>query len=413
MSGSTALNFGKLLMLFILTTCYGCAGTAHRFYVPKQIPIEPGVVLKQGFNAVKMIAIENSQTKTNEIQIGEYTHEWFGDMHLWTDTAVGIAKTELQKRDIAVPEDAARTLRLSITRAHLSWEFRVVRCTLNLEVEMGNGHKANLEVSNESLDLYGSCDGAVAKAVAAMFNYPVIQDYLVSSRILKDSDCDGVPDERDECPDTPRGVQVDSRGCPLDSDGDGVPDYMDECPDTPSGVQVDSRGCPLDSDGDGVPDYMDECPDTPMGVQVDSRGCPLDSDGDGVPDYMDECPDTPEGAKVDEQGCWVIDGCYFDFDKHEIKPLYYSALDNVLTVLRDTPNLKISIQGHADSIGSKEYNQDLSEKRAGAVMEYLVANGIDKGRLSAVGYGLSRPRAPNKTETGRALNRRVEFIAVH
>ena len=88
-----------------------------------------------------------------------------------------------------------------------------------------------------------------------------------------------------------------------DSDGDGVPDYMDNCPNTPAGVKVDAKGCPLDSDGDGVPDYLDKCPNTPAGVQVDATGCPLDSDGDGVPDYLDKCPNTPAGVQVDSVGC--------------------------------------------------------------------------------------------------------------
>ena len=117
-----------------------------------------------------------------------------------------------------------------------------------------------------------------------------------------------------------------------DSDGDGVPDRLDQCPDTPRGVEVDAQGCPLDSDGDGVPDYMDQCPDTPRGVQVDAKGCPLDSDGDGVPDYMDKCPGTPKGTPVDVNGCplvgvrvegdeWHVEGAVlFDLNKDAIKP---------------------------------------------------------------------------------------------
>ncbi len=120
---------------------------------------------------------------------------------------------------------------------------------------------------------------------------------------VSDSDNDGVPDDKDKCPDTPKGVKVDAKGCPLDSDGDGVADYLDKCPDTPKDVKVDENGCPLDSDGDGVPDYLDKCPDTPKGMKVDAKGCPLDSDGDGVADHLDKCPDTPKGVKVDENGC--------------------------------------------------------------------------------------------------------------
>ena len=155
----------------------------------------------------------------------------------------------------------------------------------------------------------------------------------------RDRDKDGVWDKIDMCPDTPRGVEVDSVGCPLDedhdgvpdyldhclgtpeaaigyvdslgcpkdSDGDGVPDYLDKCPDTPKEAigYVDSVGCPIDSDGDGIPDYLDRCPNTPAEARgtVDSLGCPIDSDGDGVPDYLDKCPNTPIEAKVDSAGC--------------------------------------------------------------------------------------------------------------
>ena len=125
----------------------------------------------------------------------------------------------------------------------------------------------------------------------------------------RDKDKDGVWDKIDLCPNTPRGVEVDSVGCPIDSDHDGVPDYLDNCPNTPAAAIgfVDSVGCELDSDHDGVPDYMDQCPNTPAAAigHVDSVGCPLDTDGDGVPDYMDRCPNTPAEAygMVDENGC--------------------------------------------------------------------------------------------------------------
>ncbi|MBT7590510.1 MAG: hypothetical protein HN561_05500, partial [Candidatus Scalindua sp.] len=62
----------------------------------------------------------------------------------------------------------------------------------------------------------------------------------------------------------------------------------------------------VDSDGDGVPDDADECPGTPPGVQVNAVGCTVDSDGDGVTDDVDACPNTPRGAIVDNRGCWVV-----------------------------------------------------------------------------------------------------------
>lgn len=130
-----------------------------------------------------------------------------------------------------------------------------------------------------------------------------------------DSDHDGVPDDKDACPNTPLGATVDARGCPHDSDGDGVLDGIDQCPNTPAGTKVDDKGCPLaapaaptavpvlDSDGDGVPDSIDKCPNTPAGAKVDADGCPIDSDHDGVWDGLDKCPNTPAGATVDKDGC--------------------------------------------------------------------------------------------------------------
>jgi OOP family OmpA-OmpF porin len=224
-----------------------------------------------------------------------------------------------------------------------------------------------------------------------------------------DSDRDGVYDGIDQCPNTSRGVTVDNQGCPLDSDGDGVYDDMDECPSTPRGVRVDDDGCPLDSDGDGVYDDMDECPNTPSGITVDDEGCPLDSDRDGIYDDMDQCPGTPEGVSVNEAGCWVLQDVYFDTNKCDIKPRFYPALNEVVNVLNEDPELKIEIQGHTDNTGTRKYNQTLSEKRARAVMEYIIGKGIGEDRLSAVGYGLDRPIADNSTAEGRALNRRTQI----
>ena len=168
-----------------------------------------------------------------------------------------------------------------------------------------------------------------------------------------------------------------------------------------------------DSDGDGVDDDMDKCPRTPAGVSVDGVGCPLDSDGDGVPDYLDQCPRTPKGATVNEVGCWVCKGVEFDFDKWDIKPQYYPNLDEAVKCMEQHSSIHVEIQGHTDNIGTEEYNQRLSEKRAKAVMDYFVKEGITQERLSAVGYGLSRPVATNETPEGRAMNRRVQLKPIY
>jgi outer membrane protein OmpA-like peptidoglycan-associated protein len=296
----------------------------------------------------------------------------------WTDKFKSI-QTALEKEDIHLTARMPRILQLAITDASLNWKTREIGCALNLRVVSGDGDVLDFRGTNYAIDLHDSCDGAVTKQVAAMFNNVRIRNYLAAATEPKDSDCDGVPDE------------------------------IDECPGTPLGVAVDARGCPLDSDGDGVPDSVDECPGTPKGVKVDSRGCPLDTDADGVPDYLDKCPGTPKGARVDSEGCWTIDETFFDFDKRDITPRFYPIFDDIAAVLNNNPSLRIVIEGHTDNIGTEAYNQKLSEERAKAVKRYLVTKGIESDRLSTVGYGFSRPRASNEAPAGRALNRRVKL----
>lgn len=135
-----------------------------------------------------------------------------------------------------------------------------------------------------------------------------------------------------------------------------------------------------------------------------------DDDGDGVLNSRDRCPDTPKGVKVDEDGCWVYTGVLFDFDKSVLKPQYKQELNGAKEVFDMNPDLEVTVEGHADSTGSDAYNQKLSERRANAVVKYLVESvGVPAGKLTAVGYGESRPAATNDTAEGRAQNRRVEF----
>lgn len=172
---------------------------------------------------------------------------------------------------------------------------------------------------------------------------------------------------------------------------------------------------PKDSDGDGVLDSVDQCPNTPKGVQVDTRGCPLDSDGDGVPDYLDKCPNTTRGLKVDATGCVrdaqtiVLQNVNFEFNKSTLTPEAKSVLNDVAKGLTSQKDLTVEIAGHTDSKGTNAYNQKLSTSRASSVKTYLISQGVAPSQLVSKGYGEEQPVATNDTDAGRAQNRRVEF----
>lgn len=238
----------------------------------------------------------------------------------------------------------------------------------------------------------------------------------------KDQDKDGVPDKTDECPDTPHGVEVDEKGCPLDRDLDGIPDFEDDCPDDPGLPQYNGcpdtdgdgfidkiddcpdlpglpqyNGCP-DSDGDGVIDPKDLCPDTPPGVVVDEYGCPVDSDGDGLTDDVDQCPD--EYGPMEYMGCpeppdvgWPSTDkdstpeVYFETDKYELDPAAEEELQKMVKYLFENPMMNIRLYGFADPRGSKEYNDILSARRVEAVKKFLLRKGVPENRIMVKALG--------------------------
>ena len=100
---------------------------------------------------------------------------------------------------------------------------------------------------------------------------------------------------------------------------------------------------------------------------------------------------------------------FFNSGKWDIKSDSYAELDRLVALLSDIPSLKIEISGHTDNVGSVSFNELLSQRRADAVVNYLAGKGVDKKRLSAKGYGQSKPVDSNNTAEGRALNRRTEF----
>ncbi len=258
-----------------------------------------------------------------------------------------------------------------------------------------------------------------------------------------DNDGDGILDGSDQCPFEPEdfdGFQ-DLDGCPEpDNDRDNFPDVADACPNAAETINGfdDQDGCPdekpyIDTDGDGLQDEVDQCPFDPEDVDTwqDLDGCPdPDNDLDGVFDVEDDCPfekETRNGYR-DEDGCpdeapkrvivkksriEITERVFFEVNKAIIQPKSFTLLDEVATVIIDHPAItRIRVEGHTDADGSETYNDRLSQQRATAVVEYLVAKGVDAARLEAVGFGETRPIDTNKTPDGKQRNRRVEFVIV-
>tara|TARA_R110000868_G_scaffold68720_5_gene203270 strand:- start:11489 stop:12829 length:1341 start_codon:yes stop_codon:yes gene_type:complete len=230
-----------------------------------------------------------------------------------------------------------------------------------------------------------------------------------------DADGDGIEDSKDACPNEAGSKEM--NGCP-DADGDGVADKDDACP-TEAGLAA-LNGCP-DADGDGVADKDDACP--AEAGPASNKGCPfLDKDGDGVLDKDDACPDV--AGTVANKGCPEVTAevqkklndyartILFDTGKSSIKAESTSVMVDIITILKEYPNSKFTVEGHTDSVGSAKLNQSLSESRALSVKEFLVEKGIEEFRLSAIGYGEEKPMASNSTRAGRTQNRRVEINLV-
>ena len=228
----------------------------------------------------------------------------------------------------------------------------------------------------------------------------------------KDTDKDGIPDNKDACPEV-AGLK-EFNGCP-DTDGDGIADKDDACPEV-AGLK-EFNGCP-DTDGDGVPDKDDKCPD--VAGPAENGGCPWpDTDGDGVLDKDDLCPEVAGPAS--NKGCPEPDEkeqkqlnqyaktILFDTGKATIKFQSAEVLNQIINVLKKYPNSRFRIEGHTDSTGKKAKNMILSQNRADAVKVYLIQGGIDAGRLESQGFGPEKPIASNKNKKGRELNRRVEI----
>ncbi len=178
-----------------------------------------------------------------------------------------------------------------------------------------------------------------------------------------------------------------------DSDGDGVPDYLDTEPNTPAGARVDSKGTTIDSDGDGIPDHMDKCPFLPG--PSSTNGCPVEEIKEEL-DYF---------KKAINDGYVNV---YYAFDS--AKPLGYSSssASYVANFMKRNPGVSVEIKGYADELGPEDYNMKLSERRAKAVYDLLVASGVDGSRLSFKGYG-EDTSVDKSSADARQMARRASF----
>ena len=259
-----------------------------------------------------------------------------------------------------------------------------------------------------------------------------------------DRDGDGIPDGVDACPDDPEdkdGFQ-DEDGCPdPDNDGDGIPDSRDKCPNEPEdkdGFQ-DEDGCPdPDNDGDGIPDGQDKCPNDAEDRDnfEDEDGCPdLDNDGDGFPDATDKCPNDPETVNgfEDEDGCPDVrattgpeeradridlKGQPVTFGKDgKLTPQARTLLTQVATIIKQR-KLSIRVEVHlplgtkqtgANAVAAqKKKDKTNAQKRAQAILDFLVSQGVPQAQVQAVGIGSDRPLgAATPTDP---INDRVDFI---
>jgi peptidoglycan-associated lipoprotein len=108
----------------------------------------------------------------------------------------------------------------------------------------------------------------------------------------------------------------------------------------------------------------------------------------------------------------AFEDVHFDFDRFNLRPDALKILDDAVAKLQANPDIRVTIEGHCDSIGTQQYNLALGERRANAAREYLVSRGIAASRLQTVSYGEDRPIADNNTAQGRAQNRRAHLLVI-
>lgn len=166
---------------------------------------------------------------------------------------------------------------------------------------------------------------------------------------------------------------------------------------------------------DPVPAATPPAPVAPAEPVIAAASMPKDTDRDGVLDRRDECPATVRGSTVDRQGCAIfsgtIEGINFQTASAELTDASVDILDDISRTLRDYPRTHLTIKAHTDNQGDANKNQQLSERRARTVVDFLARRGFPYNRMTAKAYGERSPMHSNETADGRARNRRVELFA--
>jgi OmpA-OmpF porin, OOP family len=268
-------------------------------------------------------------------------------------------------------------------------------------------------------------------------------------RIVMDADGDHVSDVIDACPNLAGIISDDleKNGCPagavptlsvvperrvvMDADGDHVSDVIDACPNQAGAASEDlaKNGCPttsstvvverrvvMDADKDGISDVVDACVGIPGSASDDLNlnGCPAASSQNAMVVSADICLIEPKTlgcplAAIRGDQIVTVDGVEFAEGRIQIARDSEATLIQIADLLRNNPHLKVRVEGHTDNRSTQRFNLKLSQRRAYAIMDWLLMHGMEPQRIRAVGVGMARPLESNNTERGRRANRRVEF----